>query len=271
MTQEDPLELIRKRTVVVRLPEMDAVSVRRNVECKTATGDSISIDLYHPPHQESRSGLPALIFVMGYPDAGMRSIMGCSAKEVGQYTSWGRLAAASGMLGVTYAANEPASGTLAVIRWLRENARSLGLDATRLALWSCSGNAPNALAVLMHEPPKSFRCAVFCYGLMLDAGGTTFVADAQKTWRFVNPAAGRSAADLPRDLPLLVARGGNDEIAHLNDTIDRFVADALALDLPITAVNHPGAPHAFDTILDDELTRELIRRMLAFLTFHLGV
>lgn len=130
---------------------------------------------------------------------------------------------------------------------------------------------PNGLALLMHEPARSFRCAVFCYGLMLDAAGTTVVAEAQKTWRFVNPAAGRSVADLPRELPLFIARAGNDEFAHLNDTIDRFVTDALALDLPITAVNHPGAPHAFDAILDDEPTRELIRRMLSFLTFHLGV
>ena len=270
MTQEDPFELIRKRTVVLRLPEMDAVSVRRDVECKTSTGDSVAIDLYYPPHQESRTGLPALVFVMGYPDAGMRSMMGGSAKDIAQYTSWARLAAASGMVGVTYAADEPASGTLEVLRWLRENARSLGLDATRLALWSCSGNVPNALAVLMHEPPGAFRCAVLCYGLMLDGAGTAFVAEAQKMFRFVNPAAGRTAADLPRALPLLIARAGNDEIAHLNETIDRFVAEALALDLPITVINHRGAPHAFDTILDDEPTREIIRRMLAFLRFHLS-
>jgi hypothetical protein len=104
---------------------------------------------------------------------------------------------------------------------------------------------------------------------MLDAQGSTFVADAQKMFGFVMPAAGRTAADLPRSTPLFIVRAGNDEIAHLNDTIDRFVADALALDLPITLVNHRGAPHAFDTILDDEPTREIIRQMLAFLRFHL--
>jgi acetyl esterase/lipase len=270
MPEDDPLELIRKRTIVLRLPGIDAVSVRQNVECRTAAGESIPMDLYYPPHQESRTGLPVVVFVMGYPDAGMRSIMGCSAREIGQYASWGRLAAASGMVGVTYGANEPASGTLEVLRHLRENARSLGLDATRIAVWSCSGNAPNALAVLMHEPPGSIRCAVLCYGLMLDAPGSTVVAEAQAMFRFVNPAAGRSVADLPRELPLMIVRAGNDEFAHLNDTIDRFAADALALDLPITVVNHRGAPHAFDTILDDEPTREVIRGMVRFLRFHLG-
>jgi hypothetical protein len=272
MAEETQIEQIRKRTVVYRVPEMDAVSVRRDLEVRTAAAgvEPLTLDLYYPPHQESRTGLPVLVFVMGYPDPGMRAMMGCSAKEVGQYTSWARLVAAHGMVGVTYSAPEPAGDTLELLRYLRENAHALGLDATRIALWSCSGNVPNALGVLMHEAPGSLRCAVLCYGIMLDAGGTTYVADAQKMWRFANPSAGRSAADLPSETPLLVTRAGHDEIPHLKDSIDRFVADALALDLPITVINHRGAPHAFDTILDDEPTREIIRRMLAFLRFHLG-
>jgi acetyl esterase/lipase len=270
MAEETQVELIRKRTVVLRLPAMDAVSVRRDVECRTAAGESVLLDLYYPPHQESRAGLPVLVFVMGYPDAGMKAIMGCSAKEVGQYTSWARLAAASGMVGVTYSADEPASGTIAVLRHLRDNARALNLDAARVGIWSCSGNVPNALGVLMDEAPGSIRCAVLCYGLMLDLGGSTFVAEARKMWRFVTPAAGKSVSDLPPTVPLLVARAGKDEFPHLNDTIDRFVASALELDLPLTVVNHRGAPHAFDVLLDDEPTREIIRQMLAFLRFNLS-
>jgi hypothetical protein len=249
---------------------MDAVSVRRDVECRTAAGETVLLDLYYPPHQESRTGLPVVVFIMGYPDAGMKAIMGCSAKEVGQYTSWARLAAASGIVGVTCSANEPASGTLEVLRHLRENARALNLDAARIGIWSCSGNVPNALGVLMHETPRSIRCAVLCYGLTLDLEGSTFVAEAQKMWRFVTPAAGRSVTDLPPTTPLFVARAGNDEFPHLNDTIDQFVAASLKIDLPVTVVNHRGAPHAFDTLLDDEPTREIIRQMLAFLRFHLG-
>jgi hypothetical protein len=270
MAEETQVEQIRNRTVEYRVPGMDAVSVRRDVECRTAAGEPVQLDLYYPPHQESRAGLPVLVFVMGYPDAGMKAILGCSAKEIGQYTSWARLAAASGMVGVTYSADEPASGTLAVLRHLRDNARALNLDASRIGIWSCSGNVPNALGLLMSEAPGSIRCAVLCYGLMLDLDGSTFVAEAQKMWRFVMPAAGKSIADLPTGLPLFIVRAGKDEFPHLNDTIDRFVASALALDLPITVANHRGAPHGFDAILDDEPTREIIRQMLAFLRFHLG-
>jgi hypothetical protein len=269
MPEETQIERIRRRTIVHRVPEMDAVTVRRDLECRTGDGETILIDLYLPPRQESGAGLPALVFVMGYPDAGMRAVMGCPAKEVGQYTSWGRLAAASGLVGVTYSANQPASGARAVLRWLRENARPLGLDPNRLGVWSCSGNVPNALGLLMDEAPGSIRCAVFCYGIMLDAPGSTLVADAAKLWRFATPAAGRSVADLPVGTPILIARAGNDETPGLNATLDRFVADALAIDLPITLINHRGAPHSFDAIVDDEPTREVIRSMVAFLRFHL--
>ena len=74
----------------------------------------------------------------------------------------------------------------------------------------------------------------------------------------------------PRDLPLFIARAGKDEMPGLNDSIDRFVAGALARNLPLTLVNHPTAPHAFDLVDDSEATREVIRRILAFLAFHLG-
>ena len=271
MAEETQIEQIRKRTVVYRVPEMDAVTVRRDVEVRPAGAgvEPLTLDLYYPPHQESRTGLPALVFVMGYPDPGMRAMMGCSAKEVGQYTSWARLAAAHGMVGVTYSAPEPAADTLAVLSYC---ARTRGP----------SGSIPShrALVVLGQRPQRARRADA--RSARLDALRGPLLRDHARRRRddlcrrraedvrFVNSSAGRSAADLPSETPLFVARAGNDEIPHLNDTIDRFVADALALDLPITVINHRGAPHAFDTILDDEPTREVIRQMLAFLCFHLA-
>jgi hypothetical protein len=65
-----------------------------------------------------------------------------------------------------------------------------------------------------------------------------------------------------------VARAGQDEFPHLNETLDRFLAHALARNLPITIVNHPTGPQAFD--LDDTATsREIVRQILGFLRFQL--
>jgi hypothetical protein len=87
--------------------------------------------------------------------------------------------------------------------------------------------------------------------------------------KFANPAAGKSLADLPPRLPIFVARAGADQTPSLNETIDRFVAAAVQTNLPITVVNHPTGPHAFDLMEDSEGSREIVRQILAFLRFHL--
>jgi len=112
------------------------------------------------------------------------------------------------------------------------------------------------------------KCAALCYGLMLDLHGSTAVADASTQYRFVNPGAGRTVVDIPADAALLVVRAGRDEFSGLNETIDRFVTDALAANLPLTVVNHPQAPHAFDLMDDSELSREIIRQAVGFLRFR---
>jgi hypothetical protein len=136
------------------------------------------------------------------------------------------------------------------------------IDGERIAIWSCSGNVPTALALTMEEPVS---CAVFCYGFMLDLDGSTGVADAQAQWGFANPAAGKSVDDIRSDLPLLVVRAGRDELAGVNDAIDRFVAHALASNLPITLINHATGAHSFDLFDDSDPSRAIIERIAGFL------
>ncbi len=83
--------------------------------------------------------------------------------------------------------------------------------------------------------------------------------------------ARKSVDDLPPALPLFIARAGRDEISHLNESLDRFVAKALARNLPITFVNHAEGPHAFGVADDSESSRDIIRLILAFLRRHLLV
>ena len=77
--------------------------------------------------------------------------------------------------------------------------------------------------------------------------------------------------DLPRDAALFIARAGRDETPGLNETLDRFVRKALERNLPLTLVNHPEGPHAFDLMHDSEASREAIRATLGFLQFQLRV
>ena len=110
---------------------------------------------------------------------------------------------------------------------------------------------------------------IFQYGYMIDLDGATGVAEAAQMYRFTNPNAGKSIDDLPQNLPLFIVRAGQGQFAGLNDSIDRFVAKAVARNCPITFVNHADGPHSFDLLHDSETSREMIRQVLRFLRSQL--
>ena len=105
---------------------------------------------------------------------------------------------------------------------------------------------------------------------MLDLDGSTDVADASRTWRFANPAAGKTIRDVP-DIPIFVARAGRDATANVNESIDRFLIHALQGNRPVTLVNHHNGPHAFDLEDNSATTRRIVGQMLAFLQSTLQV
>jgi acetyl esterase/lipase len=270
MSEDTSRDHISKKRVVYTMPGAEAVTVRRDETYRVADTGPLTMDLYYPPDAPGAGRAPAVVFVTGFSDAGAQRMLGCRMKEMGAYISWAQLAAASGLVGITYANHDPAADAHAVLRHARENAASLGIDERRIGVWACSGNVPNALSLMMGAGRDVLRCAVLCYGYMLDLDGATGIADASKQFGFVNPSAGRSAEELPNDLPLFIARAGQDQMPGLNQALDRFMAGALACNLPVTLVNHATGPHAFDLFDDSETTREIVRRVLAFLRFHLS-
>ena len=269
MSQELPEDHITRKTVVLRLPGMDEVGLRRDVEYQSGDPGPLVFDLYTPAGDGSILQ-PAVLSVAGYPDPGMQRILGCRTKDMGSSTSWGRLIAASGMVAVTYTNREPAQDIHSVLRHLRENGTALGIDPKRIGLLAASGHGPLALATLIDDRGLTpLRCAALICPLLLDLDGFTAVADAAKTFRFANPAAGRTVDDLPTDAGLFIARAGQDETPGLNETLDRFVAKALERNRNLTLVSLPQAPHAFDLRYDREASREVIRAALGFLRFQL--
>jgi hypothetical protein len=267
VTERPPRHETTLKPLVYRIAGMESVPVRRDVAYREHAGRALGLDVYAP--RDGRGPLPAVIFVIGYSDEGSWPRLGCTFKEMESYVNWAQLVAASGMIGVTYTNIEPAADARAVIAYVAQHAVDLGIDARRIGVWACSGNVPVALSTLLVDAPVKVACAAFCYGLMLDVGGTTYVADAAKTFGFENPCAGRTIDDLVTDVPLFIARAGRDTVAHLNDTIDAFVAQSLARNLPVTLVNHADGPHAFDVVDDSDASREVVRRILGFFRFHL--
>lgn len=269
MTEQTQQDFVSKKRMVYSPPGVERVNVRReHVYHRTNTG-VLTLDLYYPPDSTSGTRTPAVVFVTGFSDAGAEKMFGCKLKDMGSYTSWGESTAASGLVGITYTNETPATDVLAVLEHVRQHAASLDIDEHRIGLWACSGNAPTALAVLTTEEHNYLKCAVLAYPYLLDPDGVMGVAQAARQFGFANPSAGKSVTDLSQDVALFIARAGQDRMPGLNESLDRFLAGALARNLPLTFINHPGGPHAFDLFDDSEASREIIRRMLGFLRHHL--
>jgi hypothetical protein len=266
---QDKQEPISAKRVLYSMPGMESVTVRRDQPYQGADGGDLTFDLYSQPDAAAGVGRPAVVFVTGYSDAGAQKFLGCRFKEMGSYVSWAQLVAASGLVAVTYANRDPAGDVHAVLQHVRQNAAALGIDEKRIGVWSCSGNVPNALAVLMSGAREHLSCAVLNYAYTLDLDGSTRVADGARQFGFVTPAAGKRVQDLPHNVPLFMVRCGRDEMPGLNEAFDRFASSALTANLPVAFVNHAESPHAFDLFHDSETTREIVRQVLGFLRFHL--
>jgi hypothetical protein len=261
---------ITLKKVVYHIPAADAVTVRNDIPYHATADGDLTMDVYYPPDTKSAARIPAVVFVMGFSDIGARAILGCAASEMESYIGWARLIGASGLIAVTYrTGREPAADTHAALQYVRQQSASLMIDENRIGIWACSGHVPTALSLLMKDCSEPVKCAALCYGITLDLDGATGVAEAAKTFRFVNASAGRSVEDLSTGVPMFVTRSGRDETPGLNDALDRFLSHAVRHNLPLTFVNHPDAPHAFDLMHDSETSREIIRRIIGFLRFHL--
>jgi acetyl esterase/lipase len=257
---------------VYSVPGMDRAVVRQDLKYTGAGGPHLLMDVYVPPRLRRGERRPAVLFIHGSVPPGSR------AKEMGVFKSWGRLAAAHGMVGVTFThrlgfprprLDEAAGDVRAAIEYVRANAASLNVDGERLCLAAYSGGGP-LLSAAMRERPTYVRCLVAFYAFLdiqqSDMHRPHETPEALKTFSPITYLAG-DAARLP---PMFVARAGLDEVPALNDSIDRFAREALSRNAPVTLFNHPRGPHAFDLLTDDGRSREIIRAALAFMQTHLG-
>jgi dienelactone hydrolase len=244
---------------------MNRVSVGRDIPFGHEISDALRFDIYRPA-LATQSLLPAVIFVTGYSEIGAREVVGCNFKDWASYVDWARLIASSGAIAITYSNEDPVRDVTALVKHIKNDAESLGVDRARLGVWSCSGNTATALAALHNH--TDFKCAALCYGYMIDAPGHDEVARAATRFGFVNATAAMRISDIA-DVPILLVRAGRDEMPGLNASLDRFVVHALASNLPITVVNYPSGVHAFDISEQAEEARNVVHQVLQFLTSRL--
>jgi len=237
--QPRPEHDLRSYGIVDSLPGAGDVRVAPDVTYKTAGGRTLQMSVYYPPKKAAAGELlPVVVFVNGVGDRPDTM----KVREWGQYRSWPRLVAASGLAAATFDArggDDNAADVRDAFAYVQAHGKELGLDPSRIAAWACSANVRVALALLMAETSPSVRGAVFYYGASDDAT--------------VRP-----------DLPVLMVRAGRDR-PQQNAQIDRIAGAAAAANAPWTVMNVPMGHHAFDILDDNDESRSAIRKTVAFL------
>ncbi len=264
------------------LPGMRNAVVQRGLTYRTVTDNGVAraltMDVYRPPGA-APGRRPGLIFVHG----------GLVARQAGplpttwpSYRSWGRLATAAGLVGVVFNHRmttdeniaEAASDVTAAVDYVRANAATLGIDTERLCVAVYSAGGPLA-SVFMRERMPGVRCLVLFYPY-LDLEHMR----SQSPFRPAHPAAHvdslarrYSPAQLltvaPGDQPpIFLAMAGADAIPRLNESIERFMRAAVANRVEIDFALHRRGDHGFDQRNHDARTREILERVLAFVTRH---
>lgn len=256
MTHTSRHEVTLKK-VLLHIAGMESAETRL-AEFTGADGEPLPLRLYYPAGRSDPP--PVVAIVEGYADPGYLKFLGCSFMDSEACITLAQLIAASGLAAITYANREPANDLRALLAHLRSAGGALGVDASRVGLWGMSGSGPVTLMA-----SSSTTCTVLSNAYTCDLDGATHVGDAARTFGFAVPPI----AEVPR-APLFLIRSGRDEMPGLNQSMDRLVARALELNLPITVANHPDAPHAFDLCHDSPATRHHLRAALAFLRAHLA-
>jgi dienelactone hydrolase len=198
-----------------------------------------------------------------------------SPKDWGGYQSYGRLAGASGFVGITFnhrfygskEAADAAGDVDALVAHVRANAEALRVDPDRLALWAFSGGG-TFLSRPLAQRPTHVRALVSYYAILDNRvpppGAPNVLSDEER--RALSPAA-QLAPGAPFPY-MLIARAGKDN-PLLNATVDTFLREALAAGVPLELLNHPTGQHAFDILDDDARSKEVLARTLEFLKTHL--
>jgi len=257
--------------VVMTLPRMDEVRVIADQSYASAKDPQLLMDSYLPPGLKPGERRPVVMFVHGGTGSGTHP------KDWGIYRSWGRLAAASGFIAVTFTHRlgypKPMLGEAGqdvgdAIDYLRANAARLQADPDRICLAAYSAGGPMLTLGLDKKRPY-VRCLIAFYAF-LDIQQSNLHRDNEPAER-VRAYSMIEHLGEPRTkaIPMFIARAGRDEIPTMNDSIDRFIARAIRENANVVVWNHPDGVHGFDNQNDDARSREIIAAALAFMKAHL--
>jgi acetyl esterase/lipase len=281
MAQEPPqptprFEQLYKMPAVYSVPNMDKSQIHRDIVYQTLDTPNgkvdLKMDVYVPYGAAAGKTYPVVLLISGGGiEAGKYDF-----RDAGVYNSYGRILAASGLIGVSFSkryargvegARNGIEDTDAALAYFMRHAAEFHADPSRQAFWAFSaGGLVLSMTLRQMVPTKS---AVLCFYCVTDIDTPGKPAEeADRLRLYVSPLFNlqhRNGAHTP---PIFIARAGLDS-PDLNGDLDLFIAAALKENLLLEVMNHPTGRHGFDILDDNERSREIIARALAFLRSNL--
>jgi tetratricopeptide (TPR) repeat protein len=231
--------------VVLESPAMKNVRVKKDVTYLKDDRSTLGIDIYTPPGLKPGDKRPAVIFLNAIGDQ-----PGGKVKEWGIYSSWPRLVAAHGMVGISMDADGSRiqESLRNVFAFLEREGAAHGIDASRLGVYAASANTTQSIPYLMSDgAAKGIRAAALYYG-----------------------ATPTAETRLRRDLPVLFILAEGDLPGGMGQAslpLWQRVAQERA---PWTLMFAANLLHAFDAFQDNDESRRVVMQTLDFWRAHLG-
>lgn len=238
-TDLSPLDA-RTWGVVLEDAKTRDVIVKKDVPYLEDEKGSLHIDIYQPPDLTPGEVRPAVIFLNGIGEAPE----GLRVKDWAIYSSWPRLIAAHGMIGISMETDGKRVETSfeALFHFLAEQGTRHHVDAKHLGVYAASANVSTTLPWLMSSKAyPGIQAAVLYYGAFL-------------------------SGPYRKDLPVLFVVAEHD--VPRNHYADLW-SEILKYKAPWTLSMGAGLPHAFDGFEDSDDSRRLIRQTISFWKDHL--
>jgi hypothetical protein len=226
--------------------------------------EGLFMDIYYPPGSDFQDKKPVVILVLGFTNEQMQNWFGLDRlRNLGQYPTLGQVVAAHDMIAVAYDVAFAEDNLNDVLGFLAANGSSLGMDASRIAIWSCSGNSSFALRLLAdenHPHSTALRCGVVAYPVLHEYIG-------------YGNASPPALPSRPRaDMPILFVKvdEANEEWGA---AVDTYLDMVEPLDIPMEVIYYEGLPHGFDgnkNTRTSQETKAIINRMMTFMKEHLA-
>ncbi|MGB8190678.1 MAG: hypothetical protein WCF67_02110 [Chitinophagaceae bacterium] len=231
---------VTERPIVYQVPDMKKVQVRENIEYRKVNDTSLKLDVYYPPGFDRKKLFPVVVFNNG---VGSLDLLKWRV-----YQDWAKLMAANGLIAVNHQTRPNRATTMddcaAVIDYLRDHGKELGMDVDRIGIWTCSGNSPRGMALALKPGRPYIRTLVVYYG------------------------GPDSLGQMRQDVPTLIVRAGLDA-QFLNMGIENFMREALVQDIRIELINYLEGIHAFDIYTNTKESKAIIKRTVDFLKKNL--